>query len=177
MSDQNDTQADEPTGDEEEAPEAPDLSAVPAPTEPPEEAPEEQPEEDARNPYLERAKMLPVDGVVYCLEHTAVHDDTTDPYGHGAPDCEAKEHRTVYYRGRKGDIDETPEHTRIIAKTQAEELSSEERAMVVQLVDHAAAKTEEAAAAMYQIWPEDDLGGIRAKLAMLGSVTAKLGDD
>lgn len=57
--------------------------------------------------YLERSKMLPVEGVVYCLEHGAVHDDTTDPYRYGEPDCKEAEHRPVYYRARKGDVDET----------------------------------------------------------------------
>ena len=58
---------------------------------------------------LTRAKMLPVDDVIYCLFHTAVHEDTTDPYNSGQPECEKSEHRPVYYRARKGDIDETIE--------------------------------------------------------------------
>jgi hypothetical protein len=60
------------------------------------------------SPYLTRAKMLPVEGVVYCLSHDAVHEDTTDPYDYGTPDCKTKDHRPVYYRGRKGDLDEAP---------------------------------------------------------------------
>jgi hypothetical protein len=197
MSDQNDTQP------EETPEETPDLSAVPAPTEPPAEP---------RSPYLDRAKMLPVEGIVYCLEHTAVHDDTTDPYDYGKPDCDKKEHRPVYYRGRKGDIDESlddvavmhgeegrgtstdatkvPEGSlimddlsgeqdkikrKIIAQSNAEELTDPERAIVLLLVDHAAKKTEDAAALMHEVWPDDDLVGIRIKLTLLDSVNDKLG--
>lgn len=58
-------------------------------------------------PTLTRAKMLPVEGVVYCLIHDAVHDDTTDPYDTGEVECTKDEHRPVYYRARKGDIDES----------------------------------------------------------------------
>ncbi len=68
---------------------------------------DEDKNEQAASIYLTRAKMLPVEGVVYCLEHTAVHDDTTDPYGYGEPDCKVEDHRAVLYRARKGDIDET----------------------------------------------------------------------
>lgn len=60
-------------------------------------------------PILTRAKMLPVDDVIYCLFHTAVHEDTTDPYSSGQAECEKSEHRPVYYRARKGDIDESIE--------------------------------------------------------------------
>lgn len=65
---------------------------------------------------LTKAKMLPVEGVVYCLTHTSVHDDTLDPFDEGSKTCwegmygartKAMVHRPVYYRARKGDIDET----------------------------------------------------------------------
>jgi hypothetical protein len=64
---------------------------------------------------LEKGKMLRVEGVVYCLTHTCVHEDTLDPYDEGSKTCwegmfgartKAMVHRTVYYRARKGDIDE-----------------------------------------------------------------------
>ena len=45
-----------------------------------------------------------VEGQVYCLEHGAIHDDTTDPYEYGHPDCHRAEHRLVYWRSRKGDL-------------------------------------------------------------------------
>jgi hypothetical protein len=64
---------------------------------------------ESTTPILTRAKMLPVDKVVYCLFHDAVHEETTDPYDSGQPECEVKEHRPVYYRARKGDIDESIE--------------------------------------------------------------------
>ena len=64
---------------------------------------------ESTTPILTRAKMLPVDDVIYCLFHTAVHEDTTDPYNSGQPECEKSEHRPVYYRARKGDIDESIE--------------------------------------------------------------------
>lgn len=64
---------------------------------------------------LARATILPVEDVVYCLSHTTVHADTTDPYGEGPGTCmkewgsgisKAMVHRRVLYRARKGDIDE-----------------------------------------------------------------------
>lgn len=65
--------------------------------------------------YLTRAKKIRIEGVVYCLTHTTVHDDTLDPYGEGRNSCwddiygertKAMVHRTVFYGARKGDIDE-----------------------------------------------------------------------
>jgi hypothetical protein len=195
--------------------EVPPETAAPAPEETPEE-PEETPEPEKpaeRSPYLDRAKMLPIDDIVYCLEHTAVHEDTTNPFGEGPESwCDKKEHRPVYYRGRKGDIDESLEDVavmhgdegrgtstdattlpkgsvvmddlsgeqdkikrRIIAQANAEELTEPERAIVLQLVDHAAKRTEDAAALMHEVWPDDDLVGIRIKLTLLDSVNDKLG--
>ena len=64
---------------------------------------------------LGRAKKVRVEGVVYCLEHTCVHDDTLDPYHEGQPTCfdnlygertKAMVHRTVFAGLRKGDYDE-----------------------------------------------------------------------
>jgi hypothetical protein len=53
-------------------------------------------------PYLTKSKMLPVEGVVYCLEHTAIHDATVNPFGEGEESwCDEKEHRTVYYRAAR----------------------------------------------------------------------------
>jgi hypothetical protein len=203
MSDQNDepTEVDTPEVPEE----TPDLSAVPAPTEPPAEP---------RSPYLDRAKMLPIEDIVYCLEHTAVHENTTNPFGEGPESwCDAKEHRPVYYRGRKGDVDESLDDVavmhgeegrgtstsadipkgslvmddlsgeqdkikrKIIAQSNAEELNDPEREMVLLLVDHAAKRTEDAAALMHEVWPDDDLADIRRKLALLDSVNDKLGGD
>lgn len=66
-------------------------------------------------PDLTKAKKVRVDGVVYCLTHTTVHDDTLDPYGEGRKSCfdeiygertKAMVHRTVFVGLRKGDIDE-----------------------------------------------------------------------
>ena len=44
-----------------------------------------------------------VEGYVYCLEHGGIHDDTTDPYRYGEPDCKRSEHRPVYAGMRTGD--------------------------------------------------------------------------
>jgi hypothetical protein len=61
---------------------------------------------------LERAKKVRIEGVVYCVEHTCVHDDTLDPYDEGRPSCfdntyvertKAMVHRPVYAGMRKGD--------------------------------------------------------------------------
>lgn len=64
---------------------------------------------------LTKAKKVKVVGVVYCLTHGGVHDDTLDPYGEGRNSCfddmyekrsKAMVHRTVFAGLRKGDIDE-----------------------------------------------------------------------
>lgn len=59
-----------------------------------------------RNEDCERGGMNKIDGEVYCLDHCGVHDDTTDPYGYGEPDCRKSEHRLIYWRERVGDITE-----------------------------------------------------------------------
>jgi hypothetical protein len=214
MSDESSTEVEEPRIDEVEVPPAqaePEPEPAEEPAEKPaDETPAEKPAE--RSPYLDRAKMLPIDDIVYCLEHTAVHENTTNPFGEGPESwCDAKEHRPVYYRGRKGDIDESLDDVavmhgeegrgtstsadipkgsvimddlsgeqdrikrRIIAKADAEELTQPEREIVLLLVDHAAKRTEDAAALMHEVWPDDDLVGIRIKLALLDSVEDKLG--
>jgi hypothetical protein len=52
---------------------------------------------------LTKAQHVLVEGVVYCLDHGSVHDETTDPYGYGRPDCGKSEHRRVYAALRRGD--------------------------------------------------------------------------
>jgi histidinol phosphatase-like enzyme len=56
---------------------------------------------------LKTSKMVKVEGVVYCHDHTEVHEDTRNPYGEGPESwCRKSEHRPVYYRARKGDYDD-----------------------------------------------------------------------
>jgi hypothetical protein len=84
--------------------------------------------ETTRTPYLTKSKMLPVEGVVYCLEHTAIHDATVNPFGEGEESwCDEKEHRTVYYRARKGDVDESLEQDGIRAQLVGEPAVGESR--------------------------------------------------
>lgn len=82
-----------------------------------------RPEETEGSTYpplvlVTRAKKVRVPGVVYCLTHGQVHEDTLDPFGEGSKTCwenmtgertKAMVHRTVFYGARKGDIDEEPE--------------------------------------------------------------------
>lgn len=70
--------------------------------------------------YLQKSKNVKVEGMVYCLAHTTVHEDTTDPYGYGYQSClteyngsgvgvtKAQVHRTLFAGLRKGDVDEGP---------------------------------------------------------------------
>lgn len=70
-------------------------------------------DEDGR---LEKAKKLKIDGVVYCLTHGCVHENTLDPYDEGRLSCwdnmwsgertRAMVHRTVFWGARKGDYPE-----------------------------------------------------------------------
>ncbi len=47
---------------------------------------------------VRRARLRRIEGYVWCDEHGAVHEDTTDPYGYGEPDCRKVDHRAVYAR-------------------------------------------------------------------------------
>jgi len=103
--------------------------------------------------YLTRSTMLPVDGVIYCLTHTVVHEDTVNPYGEGEESwCKKEDHRSLYYRGHKGDIDERldeesrrrnePQHgddrptapRRMIAASSKDGLTKAERGLVLRLI-------------------------------------------
>lgn len=53
---------------------------------------------------LPKGSRVPVDGQVYCLEHTTVHDDTTDPYRYGEPDCKVSDHRKLFWYSKRGDM-------------------------------------------------------------------------
>jgi hypothetical protein len=141
------------------AEEAADAAAAAAAAEKPDPEPETPPEPAEKSPYLTAAKMMPIEGVVYCLKHEAVHEDDTDPYDYGTPDCETKDHRTVYYRGRKGDVDEAqlPEPTErgVIAAAKGTDLSDAERELAYRLVDKAQNVAEGAYDTMCQIFGVD----------------------
>lgn len=51
---------------------------------------------------LVKGTRILVPGVVYCLQHTTVHDDSELPYGAGDW-CPKHEHRLVYAGMRAGD--------------------------------------------------------------------------
>jgi len=51
---------------------------------------------------LVKPARVKVEGQVYCLHHTAVHDDSTLPYGLGDY-CPKSMHRPVYAALRAGD--------------------------------------------------------------------------
>lgn len=46
-----------------------------------------------------------VEGVVYCLIHGEIHERSRDPHQTGEIECYWGEHRTVYWRTRKEDIE------------------------------------------------------------------------
>jgi len=110
------------------------------------------PQDQPQDYYLKRSTMLPVDGVIYCLTHTVVHEDTVNPYGEGEESwCKKEEHRSLYYRGHKGDVDERldeesrrrnePQHgddrpvpRRMIAAGSKDGLTKAERGLVLRLI-------------------------------------------
>lgn len=60
--------------------------------------------EQSKVEFLDRSKMVLVEGVVYCHQLNEVHEDGINPYGMGPESyCDPREHRPVYYRARKGD--------------------------------------------------------------------------
>jgi hypothetical protein len=79
------------------------MGLPPEPPEPPEPTPKPPPEPDGELPNLLKPALMPVETMVFCLDHLAVHADTVDPYGSGDDMCEPKDHRPLYYRARKGD--------------------------------------------------------------------------
>ena len=138
-------------------------------------------EETGEAKRLVRPTMLQVEGVVYCLDHTVVHDDTENPYGEGPESwCRKDEHRTVYYRGRKGDIDErvgdAPPPRRAITLGHNEGLTPEEKELVVERVALLHQQAVEVTDSLCRILGEDSpaLDDVREKLDLASSVLGKL---
>lgn len=146
-------------------------------------------------PYLVRPTMLPIQGVIYCLDHTAVHDDTTDPYRMGSEECRESEHRSVYYRGRKGDVDERVDmdepddsdlghekvrlpDTRVIAPSQGERLDGAERDLVIRMVNELFESSDDVLSKMRRLLGDDSKAVIEVEdmRNTAGSVLLKLDD-
>jgi hypothetical protein len=145
---------------------------------------EPQVQEPEPSPYLKRSAMLPVEGIVYCLEHTLVHDDTENPYGEGPESwCKKDEHRPVYYRARKGDLDERAEtepngapRPRIAAAASSDRLTTAESGLVVRLTRTLHTNLTEINQTLSRILGEDSTGDRRSDplLALTNSILAKL---
>jgi hypothetical protein len=139
------------------------------------------------SPYLTRSTMLPVEGVVYCLEHTVVHADTENPYGEGPESwCKKDEHRSIYYRGHKGDLDERVEaepdrapRSRIAAATSTGGLTKAERGLVVRLARTLHTTLSNTRETLSQILGKDAVEGPESDplLKLTESILDKLGDD
>lgn len=52
---------------------------------------------------LKRGQRVMIEGWVWCHEHGTVHEDTTDPYDYGEPDCTKEEHRPIAWTAKAGD--------------------------------------------------------------------------
>jgi len=147
-------------------PEPPAAPLVP-PAEPP--APTERPER------LERAKLMPIEGVIYCLDHEAVHD--ADDL-----DCDKADHRPVLYRARKGDLDPTlgdeeAVQTRVMA-AENDVLPDAEKGVLAGLVRVQIRKvTRNKRGAKKLFGDEYDPSKHDAKLALLESAYRGLGGD
>ena len=151
--------------------------------------PAEQPQQPEPSYYLTRSTMLPVEGVIYCLTHTVVHEDTENPYGEGPESwCKKEEHRSIYYRGHKGDLDERVEtepngapRPRIAAATSnSSKLTKAERGLVVRLTRTLHTTLKQTRETLNQILGKDsadDLGESDTLLDLTGSILDKLGDD
>jgi len=155
---------------------------------------EEQEEQDY---FLKRSTMLPIEGIVYCLEHTLVHDDTVNPYGMGEESwCKKEDHRTVYYRGHKGDVDERldeearsrskPQHgddrpgtRRMIAAPDQSGLSAAERQLVLRMTRTLNDNLTEVDATLMRILGKDstERTEINPLLSLTDSIIDKLSDE
>jgi hypothetical protein len=140
------------------------------------------------SPYLSRSTMLPVEGVVYCLEHTVVHADTENPYGEGPESwCKKDEHRSIYYRGHKGDLDERVEtepngapRPRIAAATSNNSrLTKAERGLVLRLTRTLHTTLSNTRETLSQILGKDAVEGRESDplLKLTESILDKLGDE
>jgi hypothetical protein len=159
----------------------------------------EQGEEQKPEPsyYLTRSTMLPVEGVIYCLTHTVVHEDTVNPYGEGEESwCKKEDHRSLYYRGHKGDIDERldedarrrnePQHgndrpapRRMIAAGSQDGLTKAERGLVLRLIRTLHTTLTETRETLSQILGKSyiDAGETDPLLELTGSILDKLGGE
>jgi hypothetical protein len=156
-----------------------------------------QPEKPEPSYYLTRSTMLPVEGVIYCLSHTVVHEDTVNPYGEGEESwCKTEEHRTLYYRGHKGDIDERlddearrrsePQHDgdrpaprRMIAAGSKDGLTKAERGLVLRLIRTLHNTLTDTRETLSQILGKNYAEGSEADplLVLTDSILDKLGGD
>jgi hypothetical protein len=138
------------------------------------------------SPYLTRSTMLPVEGVIYCLTHTVVHEDTVNPYGEGPESwCTKEEHRSVYYRGHKGDIDERQPADgsgtvkRRIVTANSAGLSPAESALVLRLtrtLHNTLAETRKTLDQILGKDPDEDGRASDPLLGLTNSILSKLGD-
>jgi hypothetical protein len=170
-----------------EEPETPDDPETPPLPVEPVEPPAPLHPVDARPEKLTRAKLLPIEGVIYCLEHTAVHDDTEDPYETGASECSKSEHRPVLYRARKGDIDEsvptdtdeaglpTAVRTQVLCANGAS-MTDEERATVVGMLRVQIRKVKSNRTGARKLFGDDyDTSLHDEKLALLEGAARRVG--
>jgi hypothetical protein len=157
--------------------------------------PAEQPQQPEPSYYLTRSTMLPVEGVIYCLTHTLVHEDTVNPYGEGEESwCKKEDHRSLYYRGHKGDIDERldedarrrnePQHSgdrpaprRMIVAGSQDGLTKAERGLVLRLVRTLHTTLSNTRETLNQILGKDSIEGRESDplLALTDSILDKLG--
>ena len=137
-------------------------------------------EETGEAKRLVRPTMLPVEGVVYCLDHTEVHDDTTDPYRMGYAECAVDEHRDGVLPGpqgrhrRAGGRRAPPR--RVISLGPHEGLNSEERDLVLRQVSHLQDSARDAVETVRRVLGEDSLAlaELQSRLDLADSVVAKL---
>jgi hypothetical protein len=149
---------------------------------------QDQPDQaqEERDSYLTRSTMLPIEGIVYCLDHTLVHEDTVNPYGEGPESwCKKEQHRTVYYRGHKGDYDErqpsdgTGTVKRRIAAAGGDGLTTAERGLVVRLTRTLHTTLSQTRETLSQILGKDSVEGRESDplLKLTSSILNKLGDE
>ena len=144
----------------------------PEPQEPPE------PEPDGGLPTLLKPALMPVEPMVFCLDHLAVHADTVDPYRNGLDTCEVKDHRPLYYRARKGDPNDRKTDVEPTMIAGGEALSAAEKGVLAGLVRVQIRKVERNKRGAAKLFGDEyDPTQHDAKLELLEGAYRHLGGD
>jgi len=142
-----------------------------APPEPPEHEPE------TGLPTLLKPALMPVESMVFCLDHLAVHADTVDPYGSGDDTCEPKDHRPLYYRARKGDPNDRKTDVEPTMIAGGEALTQEQRHLLAGMARDELEQVVNARESVVRLFGDDDVARFDRRIELLEDAYKRLGGE